>query len=77
MAPGTNIGAAHPVAMESAMDSTMNEKVTNDAAAFIRTIAESRNRNLEWAEMAVRKSVSITAREAVEQKVVDYACFKY
>jgi membrane-bound serine protease (ClpP class) len=71
MAPGTNIGAAHPVAMESSMDSTMNEKVTNDAAAFIKTIAENRNRNLEWAEMAVRKSVSITAREAIEQKVVD------
>ena len=71
MAPGTNIGAAHPVAMESAMDSTMSEKVTNDAAAFIRTIAQSRNRNLDWAEMAVRKSVSITAREAVALKVVD------
>lgn len=71
MTPGTNIGAAHPVAMESSMDSTMNEKVTNDAAAFIKTIAENRNRNLEWAEMAVRKSVAITAKEAVDKKVVD------
>lgn len=71
MAPGTNIGAAHPVAMQAGMDSTMSEKATNDAAAFIRTIAENRNRNLGWAEEAVRRSVSITAREAVELRVVD------
>ncbi|HEY0751495.1 MAG TPA: nodulation protein NfeD, partial [Chitinophagaceae bacterium] len=57
MAPGTNIGAAHPVSQGS-MDTVMNEKATNDAAAFIRTIAQKRNRNLEWAEEAVRKSVS-------------------
>jgi membrane-bound serine protease (ClpP class) len=68
MAPGTNIGAAHPVAMQAAMDSTMNEKATNDAAAFIRTIAEKRNRNLEWAEAAVRKSVSITETEAIKNQ---------
>lgn len=71
MAPGTNIGAAHPVAMQAAMDSTMNEKATNDAAAFIRTIAEKRNRNLEWAEEAVRKSVSITETEAIKNRVID------
>jgi membrane-bound serine protease (ClpP class) len=71
MAPGTNIGAAHPVSMQGGMDTTMNEKATNDAVAFIRTIAEKRNRNLEWAEEAVRKSVSITGSEAVEKKVVD------
>ena len=71
MAPGTNIGAAHPVLMQSAMDSTMNQKATNDAAAFIRTIAEKRNRNLEWAEDAVRNSVSITETEAVKNRVVD------
>ncbi|HEY8387741.1 MAG TPA: nodulation protein NfeD, partial [Parasegetibacter sp.] len=65
MAPGTNIGAAHPVAMNSSMDSVMNEKTTNDAAAFIRTIAERRNRNLEWAEDAVRKSLSIAATTAL------------
>ena len=46
MAPGTNIGAAHPVTLQNQMDSTMNEKVTNDAAAFIRTIAEKRHRNI-------------------------------
>lgn len=70
MAPGTNIGAAHPVSQGS-MDTVMNEKATNDAAAFIRTIAQKRNRNLEWAEEAVRKSVSITGAEAVNMKVVD------
>ncbi len=71
MAPSTNIGAAHPVSMQGGMDSTMSDKTTNDAAAFIRTIAKKRNRNLEWAEEAVRKSVSITEAEAVEKKVVD------
>lgn len=71
MAPGTNIGAAHPVAIQSVLDSTMNEKATNDAAAFIRTIAEKRNRNLEWAEEAVRRSVSITETEAIKSRVID------
>ncbi|MDB5192270.1 MAG: nodulation protein NfeD [Segetibacter sp.] len=71
MAPSTNIGAAHPVSSQGAMDSTMNDKATNDAAAFIRTIATKRNRNLEWAEDAVRKSVSITEAEAITLKVVD------
>ncbi len=47
MAPSTNIGAAHPVSMQGGMDSTMSDKTTNDAAAFIRTIAKKRNRNLE------------------------------
>ena len=70
MAPGTNIGAAHPVS-EGQMDTTMSEKVTNDAAAFVRTIAEKRSRNIAWAEEAVRKSVSLTGSEAVQQKVVD------
>lgn len=71
MAPGTNIGAAHPVSMQGGMDTTMNAKATNDAAAFIRTIAEKRSRNIEWAEDAVRQSVSITANEALEKKVID------
>ena len=71
MAPGTNIGAAHPVALQAVMDSTMNQKATNDAAAFIRSIAQKRNRNLEWAEEAVRKSFSITENEAMEKKVID------
>jgi membrane-bound serine protease (ClpP class) len=71
MAPGTNIGAAHPVSSPGAIDTIMNEKVTNDAAAFIRTIAEKRNRNASWAEEAVRNSVSITGAEAVQNKVID------
>jgi membrane-bound serine protease (ClpP class) len=71
MAPGTNIGAAHPVVMQAAMDSTMNEKTTNDAAAFLRSIAEKRNRNLQWAENAVRKSHSYSETEALDYSVVD------
>ena len=60
MAPGTNIGAAHPVSMEGQQDSIMMEKATKDAAAFIRTISEKRHRNIQWADSAVRKSLSIT-----------------
>ncbi len=71
MAPGTNIGAAHPVSMQGEQDSIMNEKATNDAAAFIRTISEKRNRNVEWAEDAVRKSLSITETEALKERVID------
>jgi membrane-bound serine protease (ClpP class) len=71
MAPGTNIGAAHPVQMEGQMDTIMNEKATNDAVAFIRTIAEKRKRNPQWAEDAVRKSLSITETEALQQQVTD------
>ncbi len=71
MAPETNIGAAHPVSMQGNMDSTMNEKVMNDAAAFIKTIAQKRNRNAEWAEDAVRNSVALTEKEALEKNVID------
>ena len=71
MAPGTNIGAAHPVSTQGQMDSTMSLKVTNDAAAFIRTISEKRKRNIKWAEEAVRQSVSITDNEAVKKNVVN------
>ncbi len=73
MAPGTNIGAAHPVAMGigGAVDKEMMEKVVNDAAAYVKSIAQKRNRNVEWAEKAVRESVSITAEEALELNVVD------
>ncbi len=75
MAPETNIGAAHPVSMQGGMDSTMNEKVMNDAAAFIKTIAQKRSRNVEWAEDAVRNSVSITEHEALEKNVIDLVAF--
>lgn len=71
MAPGTNIGAAHPVTVGEQMDSIMSEKATNDAAAFIRTISEKRHRNIEWAEDAVRKSYSITETEALQKNVID------
>src|SRR6187401_865025 len=71
MAPGTNIGAAHPVALQGQQDTVMNEKMTNDAAAFIRSIAEKRKRSAQWAEQAVRKSISITEKEALEKNVID------
>lgn len=70
MAPGTNIGAAHPVS-SGEMDTVMNAKVTNDAVAFIRSIAAERGRNSQWAEEAVRHSVSITGSEAVKENIVD------
>jgi membrane-bound serine protease (ClpP class) len=72
MAPATNIGAAHPVAaLGGSFDKEMKTKVENDAAAFARTIAATRGRNVEWAEKAVRQSVSATEREAVRLHVVD------
>lgn len=72
MAPGTNIGAAHPVNLQGGSDTIMNNKSTNDAAAFIRTIAEFRKRNLQWAEDAVRQSVAITANEALQKNIIDF-----
>ena len=71
MATGTNIGAAHPVGIGGEMDKTMLEKAENDAAAYIRSLAEKRGRNAEWAEKAVRESVSITNAEALELNVID------
>jgi membrane-bound serine protease (ClpP class) len=71
MAPGTNIGAAHPVDMQGKSDAVLNEKIVNDAAAFIRTIAEKRSRNVQWAEDAVRTSVAITEQEALEKNVIN------
>lgn len=72
MAPGTNIGAAHPVtAGGKDIGKTMSKKVVNDMAAYARGIAEDKGRNGEWVEKAIRESVSITADEAVEKNVVD------
>ncbi|MES2646469.1 MAG: nodulation protein NfeD [Bacteroidota bacterium] len=72
MAPGTNIGAAHPVSGNGGIvDSTMNTKVTNDAVAFIRSIAEERKRNGEWGEAAVRNSKSIPEFDALQNNVID------
>ena len=72
MAPGTNIGAAAPVALGGGkMEDDMAAKVKNDAAAYAESIATKRNRNKEWAIKAVRESVSITENEALEIKVID------
>lgn len=74
MAPGTNIGAAHPVDLLGGgqeQDSTMSEKITNDSVAFAKAIAEERGRNVEWAEQAVRESSSLTASEALAEGVID------
>ncbi len=74
MAPGTRIGAAHPIsATGDDIDGTLGEKVENDAAAFARSIAEERGRNAEWAEDAVRDSVSASTSEAVELDIIDFA----
>ncbi|MBF0343797.1 MAG: nodulation protein NfeD [Nitrospirae bacterium] len=71
MSPGTNIGAAHPVGIGGKMDDTAAEKATNDAVAYIKSLADSRGRNAKWAENAVRKSVSITETEALSQNIID------
>ena len=72
MAPGTNIGAAHPVGGPGeTIDGDMREKVENFTASLSKTIAQERGRNVEWAEKAVRQSVSITEQEAVQLHVVD------
>jgi membrane-bound serine protease (ClpP class) len=72
MAPGTNIGAAHPVGGGAEdTSSVMSEKVTNDAAAFVRAIAQKRHRNVTWAEDAVRRSISNSESEALKRKVID------
>jgi membrane-bound serine protease (ClpP class) len=71
MAPGTNIGAAHPVGIGEKMDKVMAEKATNDAAAYIKSLAERTGRNVKWAEDAVRKSISVTEEEALKEGVID------
>jgi len=71
MAPGTNIGAAAPVAMGGQMDKTMEKKVTNDAAAYMRTIAEKRGRPIDLAEEWVRKATARTETEALKAKLID------
>lgn len=72
MAPGTNTGAAHPVLVNSEkVDEIMNAKMENDSAAFIRSIANKRGRNVELAEKAVRESVSFTEEEALAAGLID------
>lgn len=73
MAPGTNMGAAHPVAMGGQQpDSIMMGKIENDAVAFIRSIADERDRDPDWAERAVRESISAAANQALELGLIDY-----
>jgi membrane-bound serine protease (ClpP class) len=73
MAPSTHIGAAHPVSLGEGKESkTMGEKIVNDTVSYIKTTAKLRGRNVDWAEQAVRKSVSITEEEAVKLNVVDF-----
>ena len=71
MAPGTNIGAAHPVQMGEKIDKTMEAKILNDTVAYIKTIAKQRGRNEQWAEKAVRESVSVHEDEALKLGVID------
>ncbi len=74
MAPSTHIGAAHPVTMgggEGKESKTMTEKILNDTVSYIKTIAKTRGKNVEWAEKAVRQSVSITEEEALKLNVID------
>jgi membrane-bound serine protease (ClpP class) len=79
MAPGTNLGAASPVSIGGQKDEkkdsggdTMTKKVTNDAVAYIRSLAQLRGRNADWGEKAVREAVSLPAEEAVKLKVIDF-----
>jgi membrane-bound serine protease (ClpP class) len=73
MAPGTNTGAAHPVALGGGKtDDVMKEKMENDAAALMRSVAAKRGRNVEIAESAVRQSKSFTEQEALSEKLIDY-----
>jgi membrane-bound serine protease (ClpP class) len=71
MAPGTNTGAAHPVALGGQMDAVMKQKVENGAAAYLRSITAKRGRNSALAETAVRESKSFTDREALDQHLID------
>lgn len=72
MAPGTNTGAAHPVsATGTEIEKVMKEKITNDAAAYIKTLAKNRQRNPEMAEKAVRESQSYTAEECLKNGLID------
>ncbi len=74
MAPGTNIGAAHPVAMGEKMDKVMSEKVAQDASALARSLAQARGRSVKLAEAAVKESRSFSEKEALEGHLADAIC---
>ncbi len=76
MAPDTNIGAAHPVSLDSSgsiqqLPSDISEKILNDSVAYIKSITAGRGRNVTWAEDAVRKSISATSTEALQMNIID------
>ncbi|MGD9055498.1 MAG: nodulation protein NfeD [Desulfobacterales bacterium] len=72
MAPGTNIGAAHPVgAGGKDISGKMSEKVINDMVAHAKSVAEKRGRNQKWVEQAIRDSVSVTETEALKENIID------
>jgi membrane-bound serine protease (ClpP class) len=73
MAPGTSMGAAHPVAQDGKdIEGDMRAKAENSTAAMVKAIADQRGRNKDWAEKAVKESVSVTAKEALELGVIDF-----
>ena len=71
MSPATNVGAATPVPLGGELDDVVSEKVLNDAAAFVRSLAERHGRNVAWVESAVRESLSMTSAEALDANVID------
>lgn len=71
MAPATNVGAATPVAFGGEIDEVMSEKALSDASAFVRSLAEKRDRNVEWVQAAVQNSLSLTAFEALDEGVIE------
>lgn len=72
MAPGTNIGAAHPVGVGGKkIDKTMSDKIVNDMVAHAKSVAQKRDRNTAWVEKAIRESVSVTETEALKEKIID------
>ncbi len=71
MAPGSNAGAAHPVAMGGKLDDIMKQKLENDTAAFLRSYVARRGRNVQAAEDAVRSSKSYSDQEALQLKLID------
>lgn len=72
MAPGTNIGAAHPVGLGGKkIGKSMEDKVVNDMVAHVKSVAEKRGRNIQWVERAVRESISATETEALKENVID------
>jgi membrane-bound serine protease (ClpP class) len=72
MAPGTNVGAAHPVSLGGEkQDKVMTAKVVQDAEAYAKSLAATRGRNVEWAAKAVTMSISVTAEEALKANVID------